>query len=148
MDELTATLAASDFGAPELAPVIGAAAKFAESRFQEKKVKTKRRDPFGEDPGTGAKARQEGGVIVSLPQPGVTTQIYYSGNSDHEERWIKKPGTRDTAHLPDHVKKGGRSFFRAVAATSVRLAPAVTSSSRRGTTSLRTTLASTALMFS
>lgn len=96
-----ATVAASSFGAPELAPVIGAAAKFAKERFQEKKVKTKRRDPFGEDPGTGHKARQEGGVIVSLPE---ARQIYYSGNSDHEERWIKEPGTRDTAHLPDHVK--------------------------------------------
>jgi hypothetical protein len=100
-----ASVAASAFGAPEAAPIIGAAAKFAESRFQENKVRTKRRDPFGEDPGTGHHARQEGGVLVSLPE---ARQIYYSGNSDHEERWIKKPGTRDTAHLPDHVK---RAFF-------------------------------------
>jgi len=103
-----ANVAAAAFGAPELAPVISAAAKFAQSRFQEEKVKTKRRDPFGEDPGTGHKARQEGGVIVSLPQAG---QIFYSGNSDHEERWIKKPGTRNEAHLPDHVK--GAFFLRA-----------------------------------
>jgi hypothetical protein len=96
-----AVVAASAFGAPELAPVIGAAEKFAQSRFQENKVKTKRRDPFGVDPGTGDKARQEGGVIVSLPE---ARQIYYSGDSDHEERWIKEPGTRDSAHLPDHVK--------------------------------------------
>lgn len=105
-----ATVSANAFGAPELAPIIGAAASFAESQFQEKKVKTKRRDPFGEDPSTGHKARQEGGVIVSLPQQNVTTQIYYSGNSDHEKRWIKKPGTRDDPHLPDHIK-GGRAFF-------------------------------------
>ena len=107
-----AIVTASAFGAPELTPVIGAAEKFAESRFEQKKVKTKRRDPFGEDPGNGDKARQEGGVIVSLPRPDVTTQIYYSGNDDHQERWIKKPGTRDTAHYPDHVKEGGAFFLQ------------------------------------
>jgi len=96
-----ATVAASAFGAPELAPVIGAAAKFAADRFQEKKVKTKRRDPFGEDPGSGHKARQEGGVLVSLP---AARRMFYSGNGDHEERWIKEPGTRDDQHRPDHVK--------------------------------------------
>lgn len=100
-----ATVAASAFGAPELAPVIGAAAEFAKTQFEEKKVRTKRRDPFGEDPGSGHKARQEGGVIVSLP---AARQIYYSGNDDHKERWIKEPGTRDTAHLPDQVKN---AFF-------------------------------------
>lgn len=100
-----ANVAASAFGAPELAPVIGAAAKFAQEQFEEKRVKTKRRDPFGVDPGTGDKARQEGGVIISLPAAG---QIYYSGDGDHEERWIKKPGTRDDAHHPDHVKN---AFF-------------------------------------
>jgi hypothetical protein len=104
-----ATVAASAFGAPELAPVIGAATKFAESRFQENKVRKKRRDPFGEDPGSGHKARQEGGVIVSLPE---ARRIFTSGNSDHEERWIKEPGTRDTAHLPDHVKGKGAFFLQ------------------------------------
>jgi hypothetical protein len=102
-----ATVAASAFGAPELAPVIAAAGKFAADRFQEKKVKTKRRDAFGVDPGSGHKARQEGGVIVSLPQAG---GMYYSGNEDHEERWIKEPGTRDNAHRPDHVN--GAFFLR------------------------------------
>ena len=47
-----ATVAASAFGAPEAAPAIGAAEKYAKDRFKEKKVKTKRRDPFGEDPGS------------------------------------------------------------------------------------------------
>ena len=112
-----ATVGASAFGAPELAPVIAAADKFAESRFQEKKVKTKRRDPFGEDPGTGHKAREEGGVLVSLPE---ARQLFYSGDGDHEERWIKEPGTRDDAHRPDHVKnafflQGGGSTNRRVA---------------------------------
>ena len=69
------------------------------------KVKTKRRDPFGEDPGSGHKARQEGGVLISLPE---ARQAYYSGNGDHEERWIKQPGTRDKAHYPSHVK---HAFF-------------------------------------
>lgn len=96
-----AKVAATAFGAPEVAPLISAGAKFAESQFKEKKVKTKRRDAFGEDPGTGHKARQEGGVLISLPE---ARQIYYSGNSDHKERWIKEPGApRDFAHKPDHV---------------------------------------------
>jgi hypothetical protein len=96
-----ASAVASAYGAPEAVPVIEKADQFAESLFKEKEVKTKRRDPFGEDPGTGHKARQEGGVIVSLPE---ARQLFYSGGSDHEERWIKEPGTRDDAHRPDHVK--------------------------------------------
>lgn len=98
-----ATVAASSFGLPQLAPVIGAAAKFAETHFEEKKVRTKRRDSFGVDPADGLKARQEGGVIVSLPQ---SRQIFYSGNdsNDGKKRWIKKPGTRVAAHFPDHVQ--------------------------------------------
>jgi hypothetical protein len=100
-----ATLTATAFGAPEAAPLIGAAAKYAADRFQEKKVKTRRRDAFGEDPGNGHKARQEGGVLISLPE---ARQAYYSGNGDHQERWIKQPGTRDEAHYPSHVKN---AFF-------------------------------------
>jgi hypothetical protein len=112
-----ASAAASAYGAPEAVPVIEAADKFAQSRFKEKQVKTKRRDPFGEDPGTGHKAREEGGVIVCLPE---ARQLFYSGDSDHEERWIKEPGTRDDAHRPDHVKnafflRGGGSTNRRVA---------------------------------
>lgn len=100
-----ADLAATAFGAPEAAPLIAAGEKFAQDRFQEKKVGTKRRDPFGVDPGSGLKARAEGGVIVSLPSAGT---IYYSGDSDHQNRWIKQPGTRDSQHLPDHVRE---AFF-------------------------------------
>jgi hypothetical protein len=102
-----ATATATAFGAPEAAPVIAAAAEFANTQFKQKQVKTLRRDPFGEDPGDGLKARQEGGVLVSGP---AARQIYYSGDNDHEERWIKQPGTRDGAHLPDHVKHG--AFLR------------------------------------
>jgi len=96
-----ATATAAAFGAPEAKPAIDAGAAFAQDQFKEKLVKTKVRDPFGEDPGSGHKARQEGGVIVSMPEAG---QIYYSGNGDHKERWIKKPGTRNNAHRPDHVR--------------------------------------------
>jgi hypothetical protein len=117
-----ATVTASAFGAPELAPVIGAAAEFAKTQFKEEKVKTKRRDPFGEDPGTGHKAKQEGGVVVSLPT-GATTQLFTSGTSDHRERWIKEPGTRDTFHLPDHMKGKG-AFFLMGGTDNKRIAPA------------------------
>jgi hypothetical protein len=96
-----ANLGATAFGAPEAAPLINAAAAFAKDRFKEKQVKTMRRDAFGEDPGTGHKARAEGGVIISMPE---AQQIFYSGNADHKDRWIKAPGTRDNAHRPDHVR--------------------------------------------
>jgi hypothetical protein len=106
-----ANLVTSAFGQPELAPIITAADDFAKKQFQEEKVKTKRRDPFGVDPGTGHKARQEGGVIVSMPEAG---QIFHSGDSDHESLWIKEPGTRDSIHHPDHVRNAfflqGRPF--------------------------------------
>ncbi len=105
------SVTASAFGAPELAPVIGAAADFAKSKFKEEKVKTKRRDPFGEDPGTGHKARQEGGVVVTLPL-GTTTQIFSSGNGDHKERWIREPGTREDEKQPDHIKGKGVFFLQ------------------------------------
>ena len=62
-----AQIGVSSFGAPEAAPAIGEATKFAQSMFKEKKVKTKVRDVFGQDPSSGGHAEQEGGVIVSLP---------------------------------------------------------------------------------
>jgi len=96
-----ANLGAAAFGAAAAAPLINAAAAFAQDRFKEREVKSMRRDPFGEDPGTGHKARAEGGVIVSMPEAG---QIFYSGNGDHTDRWIKQPGVRDNAHRPDHVR--------------------------------------------
>jgi hypothetical protein len=94
-----ASATATAFGAPAAIPIIEAGAKFAKTQFKEEKVKTKRRDAFGVDPGSGHKARQEGGVIVSLPEARTS---FYSGKS--ESRWIKEPGTRDAAHLPDHVR--------------------------------------------
>src|SRR5262249_20829454 len=47
------------------------------------------------------------GIIVCLPQ---AQGAYYSGSPDHKERWIKKDGTRDFAHMPDHIKPG-TAFF-------------------------------------
>lgn len=113
-----AKVTAAAFGAPEVAPLIDAAAALAETRFQTAKVKTKRRDPFGQDPGSGHKARQEGGVLISIPRPGVTTQIYYSGNDDHKDRWIKKPGVRDFTHYPKHVPPAGAHFLLSGASNS------------------------------
>jgi hypothetical protein len=100
-----ANATAAAFGAPEAKPAIDAGAAFAKEMFKEEKVRTKVRDAFGVDPASGHKARQEGGVVVSLPAAG---QIFYSGNSDNRHRWIKEPGTRDDAHRPDHVRN---AFF-------------------------------------
>jgi hypothetical protein len=104
-----ANLTAAVFGAPEVAPLINAAAKFAQDQFQEKKVKELPRDPFGVNPTSGALARQAGGVIVSLPEAG---QNFYSGDEDHQERWIKEPGTRDFEHHPKHIR--GAFFLRGI----------------------------------
>lgn len=121
-----ANLGASAFGHPEVAPLINAGAKFAQDRFKEKQIRKKRRDPFGEDPQSGHKARQEGGVVISLPEAGRT---FYSGDGDHKKRWIKKPGTRDTAHRPDHMKGAifldgaGRNRFMAGKAGDIFIYP-------------------------
>ena len=93
-----ANATAEAFGAPELKPVIDAGAAFAKDHYKEKLVKTKVRDPFGEDPASGLKARQEGGVIISMPG---AAGLYYSGKE--KKRWIKSPGTRTDANRPDHV---------------------------------------------
>lgn len=93
-------LAASIFGHPEASPVIHAVADYAKELFKEEKVRKMRRDPWGEDPGTGGKARAEGGALICLPQ---AHGVYYSGNHDHQERWIKSPGIRDFAHYPAHI---------------------------------------------
>lgn len=104
-----AEITAGIFGAPEVIPLIEAGEKFAKEQFKEEKVKTKRRDVFGEDPGSGHKARQEGGVAVSMPFG--TTSTFVSGDDDlEEERWIKKPGDRNHKSIPEHMK-GQRAFF-------------------------------------
>lgn len=90
-------------GFPEAIPVINAAEKIAQEEFKATNVKTKRRDAYGVDPGTGHKARQEGGLVVSLPR---AAQPYYSGDGDHTERWIKGDGERKDLNRPNHVKWG------------------------------------------
>lgn len=121
-----ASIVASAFGAPEAAPVIQAGADYAKTRFREENVRKKRRNPFGEDPGTGHKARAEGGVLVSMPS---ARRAYYSGNSSNKHRWIKKPGKRDLYHRPDHVRDAffletnSRNFQRAAAAGDIIIYP-------------------------
>ncbi|HEX5268827.1 MAG TPA: hypothetical protein VFW33_00005 [Gemmataceae bacterium] len=86
-------------GAPEVAPAIAAAETFAKDQFKATNAKTKRRDPFGVDPGSGQKAREEGGLLVCLPEAGGT---FYSGDGDHKNRWVKGDGTRTNENMPEH----------------------------------------------
>ena len=95
-----ATVAVGAAGLPEVVPVINAAEKFAQEQFKATNAKTKKRDTFGVDPGSGHKARQEGGILVCLPEAGGT---FYSGDGDHKERWIKGDGARTDDRLPAHV---------------------------------------------
>lgn len=90
-------------GLPEIVPIVDAAEKFAQEQFKATNAKTKRRNAFGVDPSSGHKARQEGGLVISLPEAG---EPYYSGNDDHKERWIKTDGTRTDNHRPKHVALG------------------------------------------
>src|SRR5262249_39781286 len=84
-------------GAPEVKPLIDAAEQFAKDQFKATNAKTKRRDAFGVDPGSGHKAREEGGLLVCLPEAG---GIFYSGDGDHKGRWIKPNGVRTDDHWP------------------------------------------------
>lgn len=110
-----AQVAATAFGAPEAAPIIQAGAKFAEEKFKERQVRTKRRDPFGVDPGSQHKARQEGGVLICKPE---AHGIYYSGRDT--KFWIKEPGDRTDGNRPAHL--GGNATFlrRGMGPTRVR----------------------------
>lgn len=120
-----AGVAASAFGLPEVQPLIAAGETFAQAAFKQSEFNRAVRDPFGEIVSTGEKARQEVGVIVSLPE---ARTIFYGGDDDHKNRWIKKPGTRDLAHRPDHVKgafflqKGASNRHQAGAAGDIFLA--------------------------
>ena len=96
---------ATGVGQPELLPIIKAGEVFAQEQFKPTNVKHKRRDAFGVDPGTGHQARQEGGIVISLP---LANGLYYSGNGDHKERWIKSNSDRTDDQLPQHVKN---AFF-------------------------------------
>jgi hypothetical protein len=93
-------VALGDKDTPQVAAAIDAAEQFAKDLFKATNAKTKRRDAFGVDPSSGHKAREEGGLLVCLPDAGGT---YYSGDGDHQGRWIKPDGTRTDDHLPAHV---------------------------------------------
>jgi hypothetical protein len=92
-------------GAPEVAPAINAAEQFARDQFKATNAKTMLRDAFGVEPSSGLKSRENGGLIVCLPDGGGT---YYSGDSDDTERGIQGDGVRSDDHKPAHVSG---SFF-------------------------------------
>lgn len=112
-----ASVGAGIAGHPEALPFIKAAEEFAKDQFRPEDIRTKVRDPYGVDPANGLFARQEGGVLVCLPEAGGT---YYSGDS--ESRWIQASGggsfwdfeanpgqgVRVPENYPDHVR---RAFF-------------------------------------
>lgn len=95
-----ANVALGAAGAPEVAPLVDAAEAFAKEQFKATNAKTKRRDTFGVDPGSGHKAREEGGILICLPEAGGT---FYSGDGDHKDRWIKGDGVRSDEHMPVQV---------------------------------------------
>jgi hypothetical protein len=103
-----ATVAATVTGHPEAIPLVEAAESFAKDQFKQDNVRSKRRDPFGQDPGTGHKARQEGGVLVCLPS---AKGLYYSGDGDHKDRWIKDHEDRTASNLPKHIPVGTAFFL-------------------------------------
>lgn len=96
-------------GLPEAIPVLNKVEEFAKDRFKATNAKTKRRDAFGVDPGSGHKAKEEGGIIVTLPQ---ASGPVYSGDDDHKKRWIKPDGTRSDRNLPEHIVVGSAFFPR------------------------------------
>ena len=95
-------------GNPEFIPLVEGANKFAQDQFKATKSKEKLRDGFGLVPERKLNfpdvtipsfmARQEGGIIVCLPEAGGAV---YSGEG--EERWVKKPGDRIDANRPKHA---------------------------------------------
>jgi hypothetical protein len=103
-----ASIGAAIFGYPEAVKFINEGAQYAAKQFPESTSPSKARDPFGVEPSTGLKARAEGGILISLPQAG---QAYYSGDSDHQSRWIKSPGDRIPRDYPDHIPSENAVFL-------------------------------------
>jgi hypothetical protein len=95
-----ANVAITAAGYPEVVPVINAAESFAKDQFKATGSKRELRDTFGVAPGSGLKARQEGGVLVCMPEAGGT---FYSGDNDHKARWIQGTGDRTDDKLPAHM---------------------------------------------
>lgn len=96
-------------GVPQAIPIVNEVERFAKESFKATNAKTKRRDAFGVDPGSGHKAKEEGGVIITLPQ---ASGPFYSGDDDHKNRWIKPDGTRNDKNLPQHIAVGSAFFPR------------------------------------
>jgi hypothetical protein len=86
-------------GLSEAVPAIDAAEKIAKDQFKATNSKRELRDAFGVEPSSGNMARQEGGLLVCLPEAGGT---FYSGNNDHKDRWVGGKGERTDEHLPAH----------------------------------------------
>ncbi len=116
-DVVSGILKATGAGAV-LSPLVDAGAKFAENQFKPSNVKTKKRDAYGIDPGTGAIAREEGGVLITLPAAGGP---YYSGDGDHKTRWIQVGNSRSDALRPPQVVHG---YFPVQNADNSRIAGA------------------------
>ena len=98
-----AVVAGSALGCPECAPVIVAANTFAQNEFKAptEDAERKPRDAYGKIPGTKDFARQEGGVIICMPEAdGLVT----SGDGDNTDLWIRKPGIRSDKSVPDQAK--------------------------------------------
>ena len=87
-------------GAPEVAPVITAGETFAKDQFKATGSKRELRDAFGAIPNSGGKARQEGGLLVCLPEAGGT---FYSGDNDTKSRWVQGTGDRTDDKIPAHI---------------------------------------------
>ncbi|GAA4305873.1 hypothetical protein [Compostibacter hankyongensis] len=100
-------IAATLYGHPEVTAFVNLGAKYIQDKLKPTGAAAKKRDAFGVEPGSGLKAREEGGVLVCLPQAGGT---FTSGDDDHTGRWIKKPGDRVPENYPPHVY--GSFFLR------------------------------------
>lgn len=95
-----ARIATSIAGFPEAVPLVDAAESFAKDQFKATNAHNAIRDVYGVEPGTGHKAKREGGIIICLPGSG---GVFYSGDKDHRERWIQEPGDRMDKNMPKHV---------------------------------------------
>lgn len=93
--------------APELIPLIKEASSFAKKHFIE--ADAKRRDGYGQMAGKDEYARQEGGILVCLPESGGP---YYSGNWLNGQRWVKKHTTKISGHTVAHSKLGRTDSVR------------------------------------
>jgi len=115
---LGASVGSGLLGHPEAIPYIQQAEEYVQELFKPDNVHTLVRNAYGETT-NGLMARQEGGVLVCLPEAGGT---FYSG--PHISRWIKGDslpfggssialpgsGERVPENYPDHVS--GAFFLR------------------------------------